>query len=360
MADNKVADPGSGGATFATDEIAGVDYPRVKVTWGVDGVATDASASNPLPVVQTGTHTVTGPLTDAQLRATPVPVSGTVTASGPLTDAELRASAVPVSLASVPSHAVTNAGTFVVQENGAALTALQLLDNIVKLEDDLHVTGDAGVPALAVIRAGGGALGGDGDYSPLTVDASGRLYVSPIPGQLGVEGGTGPATTLTQRVALANNVSIPAGTNNIGDVDVLTVPADPFGTNGDGASSTGSISAKLRTMAIQIESMIIDSSNNLRVQTQRPNSSNVTSVADSATSVQLLASTTSRQGATITNTSSATLYVKLGTTASLSSFTVPIVTGAYYEVPFGYTGRIDGIWASDPGDGAALITEVSP
>ncbi len=42
---------------------------------------------------------VTGPLTDAQLRATPVPVSGTVTASGPLTDAQLRASAVPVSLA---------------------------------------------------------------------------------------------------------------------------------------------------------------------------------------------------------------------------------------------------------------------
>lgn len=39
---------------------------------------------------------VTGPLTDAQLRASAVPVSGTVTASGPLTDAQLRASAVPV------------------------------------------------------------------------------------------------------------------------------------------------------------------------------------------------------------------------------------------------------------------------
>ena len=40
---------------------------------------------------------VSGPVTDAQLRATPVPVSGTVTASGPLTDAQLRATAVPVS-----------------------------------------------------------------------------------------------------------------------------------------------------------------------------------------------------------------------------------------------------------------------
>lgn len=39
------------------------------------------------------------------------------------------------------------------------------------------------------------------------------------------------------------------GTANIGDVDVLTVPADPFGANADAASATGSISAKLRFIA---------------------------------------------------------------------------------------------------------------
>jgi hypothetical protein len=43
--------------------------------------------------------------------------------------------------------------------------------------------------------------------------------------------------------------ALPAGTNNIGDVDVLTVPADPFGANADAASATGSISAKLRYIA---------------------------------------------------------------------------------------------------------------
>jgi hypothetical protein len=43
--------------------------------------------------------------------------------------------------------------------------------------------------------------------------------------------------------------AIPAGTNNIGDVDVLTVPTDPFGANADAASATGSISAKLRFIA---------------------------------------------------------------------------------------------------------------
>lgn len=36
--------------TIATDDVGGVKYQRVKVTFGVDGTATDASSSNPLPV----------------------------------------------------------------------------------------------------------------------------------------------------------------------------------------------------------------------------------------------------------------------------------------------------------------------
>ena len=51
MADNFVANPGAGGATFAADEIAGVKYPRSKVAFGVDGVATDVSNLAPLPVI---------------------------------------------------------------------------------------------------------------------------------------------------------------------------------------------------------------------------------------------------------------------------------------------------------------------
>lgn len=69
-----------------------------------------ASGMTPLKTDGSGvTQPVSGPLTDTQLRATAVPVSG------PVTDTQLRASAVPVSLASVPSHAVTNGGTFATQ-----------------------------------------------------------------------------------------------------------------------------------------------------------------------------------------------------------------------------------------------------
>jgi hypothetical protein len=52
--------------------------------------------------------------------------------------------------------------------------------------------------------------------------------------------------------------ALPAGTNNIGDVDVLTVPTDPFGANADAASATGSVSAKLRAIATALGTTALD------------------------------------------------------------------------------------------------------
>lgn len=46
--------------------------------------------------------------------------------------------------------------------------------------------------------------------------------------------------------------SISAGDNNIGNVDIVTVPNDPFGVNADVSSATGSISAKLKFLAAGI------------------------------------------------------------------------------------------------------------
>lgn len=67
MPDNVIANSGSGGPTFATDEIAGVHYPRSKVTFGADGVSTDVSATDGLPVapVDLSTQTSFGPITAA-------------------------------------------------------------------------------------------------------------------------------------------------------------------------------------------------------------------------------------------------------------------------------------------------------
>lgn len=98
------------------------------------------------------------------------------------------------------------------------------------------------------------------------------------------------------------------------------------------------------------------------ITTRVSGTSAITTVAASASSVSLLASNVNRKGATIVNDSSAVVYIKCGTTASTTSYTSTLAgAGAApfssYEVPFGYTGAIDAIWAS--GTGNARITEFS-
>lgn len=49
MADNVAITPGAG-ATIATDDVAGVQYQRVKLDIGADGASAPVTAANPLPV----------------------------------------------------------------------------------------------------------------------------------------------------------------------------------------------------------------------------------------------------------------------------------------------------------------------
>lgn len=87
MPDNFDFTPGSG-ATGAADNIGGVLHPRVKLTWGVDGTATDVSASNPLPVVAA---LPTGAATEATLAGVLTTTDfdskvGSLTETAPTTD----------------------------------------------------------------------------------------------------------------------------------------------------------------------------------------------------------------------------------------------------------------------------------
>lgn len=77
----------------------------------------------------------------------------------------------------------------------------------------------------------------------------------------------------------------------------------------------------------------------------KSSNSSLTSVTASILNVILLSSNANRLGATIWNdTDTAILYLKLGTTASTSSYTVKLFPSGYYEIPYGYTGTISGIW----------------
>ncbi|WP_372916837.1 hypothetical protein [Sandarakinorhabdus sp.] len=105
---NNVTAP-AGGIAFATDEVGGVHFPYAKLAFGGEDIAIAVadSAGARLPVTVSGTVSVSGGLTNAELRAVPVPVAfsgqsvginGTIGVTGPLTNAELRAAALPVSL----------------------------------------------------------------------------------------------------------------------------------------------------------------------------------------------------------------------------------------------------------------------
>ena len=91
-----------------------------------------------------------------------------------------------------------------------------------------------------------------------------------------------------------------------------------------------------------------------QLQPATPTTSNVTAaVADTL----LLASNPNRAGASIYNDSTASLYVKLGSGASTTSFTVKLNKDDYYEIPYGYTGIVHGYWSS--ASGAARVTEMT-
>lgn len=94
--------------------------------------------------------------------------------------------------------------------------------------------------------------------------------------------------------------------------------------------------------------------------TETPSSSaTLTNVAGSASSVSLLLANPNRLGAIFFNDSASILYLKFGTIASTSSYTVQIPSNGYYELPRAhlYIGAIDGIWSAAAG--AVRITELT-
>ncbi len=87
-----------------------------------------------------------------------------------------------------------------------------------------------------------------------------------------------------------------------------------------------------------------------------------TAVASSATVVTLLAANADRVMATFTNNSTSSLFLRWGTGASLTTYSVPLAAQSYYELPLlaggkPYTGIVTGIWTT--ANGTCNVTEAS-
>lgn len=81
----------------------------------------------------------------------------------------------------------------------------------------------------------------------------------------------------------------------------------------------------------------------------------VRAVASSATVVTISEASGAWKGRSILNHSTQILYLKMGTGASATDHSIALASGAYFEVPFGYSGIITGLWAS--ANGHARVTE---
>ncbi|HEY6568552.1 MAG TPA: hypothetical protein VI341_13635 [Actinomycetota bacterium] len=252
MADN-VTLPGDG-SVVATDDVGGAQHQYVKVEFGADGTATPVSSADPLPVqlVDAGGDPFDVLGTGALL----VSHDGSVTVEAPAldyTEGAEEASGIkgivpmwrdgddllqvisvgnplPVEIQGTPvdvnlSASSTTIGVDVETSalpNGAATLAKQ--DTIIG-----HVDGIEALLGTIDADTGNIATADAAIQTAVQImddwDESDRAKVNPIVGQAGVQGASGAVSATTQRVVLATDVALPAGTNNIGDVDVLTLPA---------------------------------------------------------------------------------------------------------------------------------------
>jgi hypothetical protein len=365
MADNvsTVADANAtlpASTAIATDDVGGVHYQRIKLDVGADGAASPVGAAG-LPVNDAGgSLTVDGT----------VGVSGSVAVTGTFFQATQPvsvASAVPVT---DNGGSLTVDGTFwqATQPVSGTVTAnagTNLNTSLLATEAELEATTAATLAvgtAVAAVETAIEDLGADADAADIVylaklddiiaateaTQAAVQTIDNAISGsemQVDVVASLPAGTNNIGDVDVAsiaagdNNIgnvdvvtlpALPAGTNNIGDVDVLTLPALPAGTNNIGDVDV-----------VSMPSVTTDTHSN---------------VASSASNVTLLASNASRKGAAIYNDSTAILYVKFGATASATSFKVAMAAASYYEFPQPiYTGIVDGIWAS--ANGNARITE---
>ena len=154
--DNTVLNSGTGGDTIASDDIAGVKYQRVKVVFGADGSATDASSTNPLPC------DVINALPAGDNNIGNIDVLTVVTGTG-----------------------ATNLG---------------------KAEDAAHASADTGVAVWAVRDDASSAsfVSAASDYAPIIVDEKGALWTRTRFGTVDAPTGGGVEAS-TLRVTLAND-----------------------------------------------------------------------------------------------------------------------------------------------------------
>lgn len=107
-----------------------------------------------------------------------------------------------------------------------------------------------------------------------------------------------------------------------------------------------------------VQTFKLDSNGALQINEVKPATAAVSSSSCSTTSAEFLASNADREGGMIYNDSNRPLFLKLGGSASTSSFSVKVGAMGYFEIPSGFTGAVHGVWGDADATGAARCTEL--
>lgn len=212
MADNTVLNAGTGGDTIATDDVVGVKYQYVKLADGTaDSAAVIPGSATDGLLVNLGANndvTVAGVATAAKQDTGNTSLA---TLAGAVAGTEMQ-----VDVLTMPSTAVTNAGTFAVQENGAALTSLQLIDDTVYASD-----------AALNKTVGIGAVFDDVATVAITENQAGYLRMSSRRALLieGVASGTVVPTSLASTTITGTVAVTKSGTWDITNAGTFAVQA---------------------------------------------------------------------------------------------------------------------------------------
>lgn len=199
MADNITLNLGSGGPTIRTDDDGTAQWQYVKLAYGADNTQNivTSTATNPLPVALSDTDNAVLDTMVTSLQLIDNAVSGTgynisqMNGAAVPIGAGLEATAIRVTLATDStgivsiddnggSLTVDNGGTFAVQVDGSALTALQLIDDSIFADDAAFTTGSSKVTMSGAIRddALSTLTAVEGDAVPLRVNSTGALHVT--------------------------------------------------------------------------------------------------------------------------------------------------------------------------------------
>lgn len=259
-----------------------------------------------------------------------------------------------------------------VQDGGNSITTDSLAQHA---EDDPSVSGDIGVFVLAIRNDSNSNLTTtDGDYSPIAVASDGRLKtrieyaedIAHVSGNIGafiLAVRNDAATVLTDANGDYSPISVDSAgrirTNALG-----TYSEDGAHVSGDQglfvlAVRNDNATTALTTTDSDYSPIGVTSQGGIFTAVQRAASATLVNVNDTASSTTLQAANNARRGWLIFNDSSSDLYIKFGATASLTSFSIKLGSGQYYEMPQPiYVGVIDGIWSADS-TGAARVTELT-